>query len=194
MAETGYWAHPSAEVSPHAEIGNGTRVWNSAQVREGTRIGQMCILSKDVYVEIGVEIGDRVKIQNGVSVYRGVTLQSDVFVGPHVAFTNDLYPRSGNSDFEVIPTLLREGASVGANATILCGITLGRWSMIAAGSVVTRSVADHVLVAGNPAVPIGFVCKCGSPVGGEKTTKEGVCIRCGEDVRTLGTGDASDET
>ena len=159
MSDSGWIAHPTAEVSSEAQIGGGTRIWKNCQVREGSRIGEECVLSKDVYIDIGAVIGDRVKVQNGVSVYHGVTLEDDAFVGPHVVFTNDLYPRSANDDFEIIPTLLQQGASVGANATILCGITLGRWSMVAAGAVVTQSVEDHVLVAGNPAVPIGMVCE-----------------------------------
>ena len=185
MSDSGWIAHPTAEVSSEAQIGGGTRIWNNCQVREGSRIGEECVLSKDVYIDIGAVIGDRVKVQNGVSVYHGVTLEDDAFVGPHVAFTNDLHPRSANDDFEIIPTLLQQGASVGANATILCGITLGRWSMVAAGAVVTHSVEDHVLVAGNPAVPIGMVCECGGRVGGDQTRDDGSCRRCGRDVSSL---------
>jgi len=161
--------HPTAEVSDLAEIGPGTSIWNQAQVRPGARIGRNCILGKDVYVDTGVHIGDNVKIQNGVSVYEGVTLEDGVFCGPHCAFTNDRQPRAINpdgsrkaaDDWTLTRTVVRYGASIGAHATIVCGVTIGRWVMVGAGAVVTRDVPDYGLAYGNPARLRGFVCPCG---------------------------------
>jgi carbonic anhydrase/acetyltransferase-like protein (isoleucine patch superfamily) len=125
MAHKDVYVHPTAEVSPKATIGEGTKIWNNVQVREGAVIGKNCVISKGVYIDVGVNIGDRVKIQNGVSIYKGVTLEDEVFVGPHSTFTNDIRPRAFSQNWDVIPTRLRRGSSVGANATIVCGITLG---------------------------------------------------------------------
>src|SRR5579884_3853198 len=149
--------HPTAEVSAEARIGNGTRIWNYAQVREGVHIGQQCILGKNVYVDFGVSIGDRVKIQNNVSVYHGVTIEDGVFIGPHACFTNDKLPRAitpdgllkGQDDWEVGLIRVCTGASIGAGSIILPGVTIGAFAMIGAGSVVTRSVPAHALVYGN---------------------------------------------
>lgn len=154
-------AHETAIVEAGAVIGSGTQIWHHAHVRSDARLGEHCTIAKNVYVDRGVVIGDRVKIQNNVSVYAGVTVDDDAFLGPSAVFTNDLFPRAGSGRWEVVPTLVHRGASVGANATIVCGIELGEWSLVAAGSVVTRSVEDHELVAGNPAARIGWVCRCG---------------------------------
>lgn len=161
LVKPAFFAHESAEVHPSAEIGAGTKVWHQAQIREGTRIGEDCIISKDVYVDTGVTIGDRVKVQNGVSVYHGVVLEDDTFVGPHAAFTNDMTPRSFNEDWQVTPTRVRRGASIGANATIVCGVTLGQYSMVAAGSTVTHDVPPHALVIGSPARVVAYICRAG---------------------------------
>ena len=115
-----FYAHSSAEVHPSTEVGPGTKIWHQAQIRENVRIGSDCVISKDVYIDSGVSIGDRVKIQNGVSVYKGVILEDDTFVGPHAAFTNDITPRSFADDWEIVPTRVRRGAAIGANATIVC--------------------------------------------------------------------------
>ena len=157
--------HPTADVSDKAEIGEGTSIWNQSQVREDARIGRNCILSKDVYVDAGVVIGDNVKIQNGISVYHGVTLEEGVFCGPHCVFTNDRQPRAissdgtlkSASDWVLSDTRVRTGASIGAGAVIVCGVTIGRWAMIGAGAVVTRDVPDYGLVYGNPARLHAFV-------------------------------------
>ncbi|MGA7269495.1 MAG: acyltransferase [Acidimicrobiia bacterium] len=162
--------HPTAIVEPGAEIGPGTRVWHHAHVRTGARIGRDCTLGKNVFVDSGGVIGDLCKIQNNVSIFSGVTLEERVFVGPSAVFTNDLYPRVVSS-WDIVPTLIRAGASIGANATIICGITIGRNAMVAAGSVVTESVAGHALVRGNPARPVGWVCSCGHPVEGGELNK-----------------------
>jgi acetyltransferase-like isoleucine patch superfamily enzyme len=181
--------HPTAEVSSEAVVGDGTSIWNQAQVREGARIGSECIIGKNVYVDAGVVIGDRVKIQNNVSVFHGVTIEDGVFVGPHVCFTNDRVPRAINADgslktdadWEVSPILVRHGAALGANSTILPGVTIGRWGMVGAGSVVTRDVPDHELVAGNPARRLGSACSCGRPLpdGADGTSFAGRCPGCG---------------
>ena len=161
--------HPSAEVSPEAKIGDGTRIWSGVQVREGAVIGRECNIGKDVYIDKGVVIGDRVKIQNRASLYRGLTVEDGVFVGPHVAFTNDRYPRTitrdgrvqTDDDWQVEATLVRHGASIGAGCVVVSGVTVGRWAMVGAGSVVTHDVPDQALVRGNPARVAGYVCECG---------------------------------
>jgi len=180
------FVHEKAVVEPGAEVGEGTKVWHFAHVRSGAKVGRNCVLGKDVYVDVGVVIGDGVKIENGVSVFRGVTIEDDAFIGPHAVFTNDKYPRSFSTDWEVVPTLVKRGASIGANATIVCGVTIGEYAMVAAGSVVTKDVPPHGLVAGNPARLIGFVCYCGRPLKGEPEVVgevvRYVCSRCGNVV------------
>jgi acetyltransferase-like isoleucine patch superfamily enzyme len=153
--------HPSATIEEDVVIGRGTRVWHNAHIRRGARIGEDCTISKDVYVDAGVSIGSRVKIQNGVSVYQGVTLEDDAFVGPHAAFTNDEAPRAFSEEWKVVPTLVRRGASIGANATIVCGVTLGPFSMVGAGSTVTNDVVPHGLVIGSPARLVAYLCRRG---------------------------------
>lgn len=153
---------PTANVSPEAKIGSGTKVWINTQIRENTLIGTNCILSKDVYIDAGVSIGNGCKIQNSVSVYQGVTIGNDVFVGPNVCFTNDKVPRAFNSDWKITETVVKNGASLGANSTIVCGITLGEYSMVAAGSVVTKDVPPYSLVVGNPARIVAKIDKAGN--------------------------------
>lgn len=162
MSDT--FIHATATVHPGARIGPGTRIWVNVQIREGASIGCDCILSKDVYVDQGVSIGDRCKVQNSVSIYHGVTIEDEVFVGPNACFTNDRVPRAFVDDWQVTTTLVRRGASIGANATIVCGSTIGEYAMVAAGSVVTRDVEPYALVMGNPARAVGFVDKNGNRV------------------------------
>jgi len=157
----GVFIHPTAEVSDEATIHRGTAIWNQAQVREHAKIGMKCNLGKDVYIDAEVKIGNDVKIQNGVSVYRGVEIEDDVFLGPYMTFTNDLYPRAWIVNFELCTTKIKKGASVGANATIICGITIGEYAMVGAGSVVTQDIPAYSLVIGNPARITGFVGKSG---------------------------------
>ena len=160
--------HPTADVSPHAQIGPGTRIWHQAQVRERARIGANCIVGKGAYIDFDVRIGDNVKIQNGVFVYHGVTLEDGVFVGPRVCFTNDMFPRAitpdgalkTDADWEVGAIVVRYGASIGAGAIILPEVIIGRFALVGAGAVVTRDVPDHGLVLGNPARHVGYVCAC----------------------------------
>jgi len=188
--------HSSSLVSDRALIGDGTQVWLFCQIRENARIGRGCILGKGVYVDIDVTIGDSCKIQNNVSIFAGVTIEDGVFVGPHVCFTNDKVPRAVNpdmslkglEDWHVDKTLVKTGAAVGANATVLCGITIGRWAMIGSGSVVTKDVPDHALVVGNPARVVGWVCACGKRVTfegdrapcacGRTLRRDGDVVRC----------------
>ena len=153
--------HPTAEVSEEAVIGEGTKIWNQAQVREGAHIGEGCIISKNVYIDENVHIGNRVKIQNNVNVYHGVTVEDDVFLGPSMTFTNDMYPRAFNSDWKVSDTLVKKGASIGANSTIRCGVTINEYATVGCGSTVTKDVPANALVVGNPARQIGWVCNCG---------------------------------
>jgi UDP-2-acetamido-3-amino-2,3-dideoxy-glucuronate N-acetyltransferase len=185
--------HPTAEVSADAMLGEGTSIWNWAQIREGAHIGKGCIISKGVYVDAGVIIGDHVKIQNNVSLYHGVILEDGVFCGPHSVFTNDRFPRAvcpdgtlkTAEDWQVTGTLVRRGAAIGASATIVCGVTIGRWAMVGAGSVVTHDVPDYGLVWGNPASLRGFVCPCGQRLVLAVQTGESVnvrCLRCGQEI------------
>ncbi|MCA9751429.1 MAG: N-acetyltransferase [Gemmatimonadetes bacterium] len=164
MSGDGPIIHPTADVDSRAVIGPRTRVWNNVQIREKAIIGSDCIVGKSVYIDHTVRVGDRVKIQNGVSIYHGVTVEDDVFLGPHMTFTNDLYPRAFDPEWHVVPTLVRRGASVGANVTIVCGVTLGEYCMIGAGAVVTRDVPPHALVIGNPGAIVGFVSRLGRVV------------------------------
>ena len=185
------YIHPSAEVSPEAQIGDGTRIWRQVHVRENARIGEHCNIGKGVYIDAHVQIGSHVKIQNHVSVFEGVTLEDGVFVGPHVCFTNDLYPRAitpdghlkSADDWTITPTLVKYGASIGAGSIIVCGITIGSFALVGAGSVVTQDVPAHALVYGNPAHQHGYVCRCArrlSNVREEEGKLVGWCEACGE--------------
>ena len=163
--------HATAEVSDKAVLGEGSKVWNLAQVRENATIGENTIISKNVYVDFEVTIGRNVKIQNNVSVYHGVTIEDDVFVGPSAIFTNDFRPRSVNADWKVTPTLIEKGASIGAGATLICGIKVGQYAMVGSGAVVNKDVPAHALVVGNPAKAVGFVYKNGERVKTEHLLK-----------------------
>ncbi len=169
--------HPTAVVEPGAVIADNARVWHWVHVRSGAKVGRRTILGKDVYVDAAVVIGDDCKLQNFATLYRGVTIGNRVFVGPHACFTNDPHPRAVSPDWQVVPTKVEDDASIGANATILCGITIGRFAMVAAGAVVTKDVPAHALVAGVPAKRIGWVCECGRPLDRS--------MRCAHDGRTF---------
>ncbi len=175
--------HPTAEVSNKTNIGEGTSIWHQSQVREGVTLGKNCIIAKGVYIDFGVTIGNNVKIQNYVSVFHGITLEDGVFIGPHVCFTNDLLPRAINpdgtlksgDDWELSKTLVCEGAGIGANSTIRCGVIIGKWAIVGAGSVVTHDVPDYGLVWGNPTRLHGFVSPAGKRLH-EKTRQNGMVI------------------
>jgi acetyltransferase-like isoleucine patch superfamily enzyme len=161
--------HPTADVSPKAKIGEGSRIWHYVQIREGVEIGQNCIVGKNVYIDFDVKVGHNVKIQNNALLYHGLTVEDGVFIGPAACMTNDVFPRAitpdgqlkGNDDWEVGPIVLEYGSSIGAGAIILPNVTVGRFALVAAGAVVTKSVPDHTLVVGTPARVVGYVCKCG---------------------------------
>lgn len=189
--------HPTADVSPQATLGANTKVWHQAQIREGVVIGEQCIIGKNAYIDHSVIIGSRVKIQNNVSVYHGVQIEDGVFIGPHACFTNDHLPRAINpdgnlktggtatsGDWTVAKTLVKYGASIGANSTIIGGTTLGRFALIGAGSVVTHDVPDHGLVYGNPARLRGFVCACArkmQPGASSESNRTYSCTSCKRD-------------
>lgn len=161
-----HFVHESSYIDDNVIIGEGTKIWHFCHIQKGAQIGENCSLGQNVNISNNVKIGDCVKIQNNVSVYEGVELEDYVFCGPSMVFTNDLTPRSkypkGTAGYK--RTLVRHGASIGANATIVCGNTIGKWSMIASGAVVTKDVPDYALMAGVPAKQIGWVCECGKPL------------------------------
>jgi len=184
---TDYQVHPSAFVDPGAEVGSGTRIWHFCHVQAGARIGRDCTLGQNVNVGPRAVIGDHCKIQNNVSVYEGVELEDHVFCGPSMVFTNVRVPRAAHprdpaSGYQ--RTLIRRGASIGANATIVCGVTIGRHALIGAGAVVTRDVADHAVVAGVPARRIGWACECGERLAEGDPTP--ACHACGRTYQLTG--------
>ena len=167
-------------VHPHAlcessDVGARTRVWPFAQIMAGARVGEDCNICGGAFVEAGAVIGDRVTVKNGVLVWEGVTIEDDVFLGPGVVFTNDLKPRAHikRAGDGLVPTVVRRGATVGANATVVCGVTIGAHAFVAAGAVVTHDIPAHTMVAGNPARLRGWVCECGERLDGG-----GTCPAC----------------
>ncbi|HVZ57441.1 MAG TPA: acyltransferase [Chitinophagaceae bacterium] len=157
-----FFVHPSSVVDPGAEIGEGTRIWHFCHLSGTCRVGTHCNLGQNIFIDQGVIIGNRVKIQNNVSVYNGVTIEDEVFLGPSVVFTNVLNPRSFiERKHEFRKTLVRRGATVGANATVVCGVEIGEYALVGAGAVVTRDVPAFALVTGNPARPSGWVSRAG---------------------------------
>jgi UDP-2-acetamido-3-amino-2,3-dideoxy-glucuronate N-acetyltransferase len=175
-----FFAHESSYVDEGCEIGDGTRIWHFTHVMTGARIGRGCNIGQNVVISPDVVIGDNVKIQNNVSVYTGVILEDDVFCGPSMVFTNVVNPRSHVSrKSEYRQTLVRRGASIGANATVVCGHTIGRFAFVGAGAVVTRDVPDYALVVGNPGRVTGWMCDCGVKLAsGAKAPAEATCGVC----------------
>lgn len=184
--------HPSADVHPTAVLGARTRVWNRAQIRERAQLGDDCIVGKDAYIDTGVRIGHRVKIQNAAQLFHGLTVQDGVFVGPAVIFTNDKLPRAitpdgalkTDSDWEVGETLACEGASFGAGSIVLPGVRVGRFALIGAGALVTRSVRDFSLVLGSPARFVHWVCRCARSLTGVGASLH--CAHCMREYRLEG--------
>ena len=178
---TPYHAHPTATIDPGCTIGDGTSIWHYSHVMPAATIGRGCSLGQNVFVARGVTIGDNAKIQNNVSLYEGVTLEDDVFCGPSMVFTNVVNPRSHVSrKHEYRQTLVKRGATIGANATVVCGHTIGRYAFIGAGAVIVRDVADYALMLGVPAVRVGWMCECGVrlelPLSG---AARAACAACG---------------
>ena len=213
MIDVGARVHPSAEVEDGVSIGAGSAVWQRAQVRSGATIGAECVIGRDAFIDEGVVIGDRVKIQNGALVYHGVTVADGVFIGPGAILTNDRYPRAITpegalaraDDWQVTPIRLEAGSSIGAGAIVVAGCDVGPFAMVGAGAVVTRPVPGHALVAGNPAVRIGWVCACGhrledadghpapAEIGRYTADPELTCANCGRRYRYDRAGDALHE-
>ncbi len=176
-----YFVHESSYVDDGCDIGEGTKIWHFSHVMSGAVIGRGCNIGQNVVISPQVRIGDNVRIQNNVSVYTGVVLEDDVFCGPSMVFTNVINPRSHISrKDEFRPTVVRRGATLGANSTILCGHTIGRYAFIGAGAVVTRDVPDYALVVGNPARVTGWMCECGVKLPAASAPSDPVtCSRCG---------------
>jgi len=173
-----YFVHPTAVVDEGAVIGKGTKIWHFCHVLPGAVIGERCNIGQNCVIMPGTKLGNNCKLQNNVSIYEGVELEDDVFCGPSMVFTNVLFPRSHvNRRGEYTRTLCKQGTTIGANATIVCGVTLGRYSFVGAGTVVTKSVKDHALVVGNPALWVGWVCACGERL--RLREGRGTCARCG---------------
>lgn len=182
--ESDAFVHATAVIDPGAELGPGTKIWHFSHVLDGSRIGSDCVIGQNVMIGPDVMIGDNCKIQNNVSVYKGVTLEDGVFCGPSMVFTNVMTPRAMiERKDEFLPTLVRKGATIGANATVICGATIGRNAMIGAGAVVTKDVPDHALMVGNPARQTGWVSAAGEKLGDDL-----VCPRTGEKYQETGDG------
>jgi UDP-2-acetamido-3-amino-2,3-dideoxy-glucuronate N-acetyltransferase len=182
-----FFAHETAVIDQPCQIGAGTRIWHFSHVMKDCRIGERCNIGQNVVVSPGCVVGDGVKIQNNVSLYTGVTIEDEVFLGPSMVFTNVINPRAFiERKAEYKPTLVRRGASVGANATVVCGVTLGRYCLVGAGAVVTRDVPDYAIVVGNPARFLGWVCWCGITLPREDDSRAAApvaCTACGRTYR-----------
>jgi len=184
-----FFAHSSAIIDSGAQIGAGTKIWHFCHVSSGAEIGRNCSLGQNVFVADRVKIGDGVKIQNNVSIYAGVILEDYVFCGPSMVFTNVKTPRSAfprNTAADFLTTRVRHGASIGANATIVCGIEVGAWALVGAGAVVTKDVLAHALVLGVPARQGGWVCQCGEALTSKFEAAVASCSACGRSYRQDG--------
>ncbi|HKA54397.1 MAG TPA: acyltransferase [Candidatus Binatia bacterium] len=183
---TNVFVHPTATVDEGAEIGIGTRIWHYCHIMPGACIGRNCNLGQNVFVGKGVIIGNNVKLQNNVSVFTGVTIEDGVFCGPSMVFTNVLNPRSEiERKDEFLPTRVRRGATLGANSTIVCGVTIGQYAFVGAGAVVVRDVPDFALVVGNPGRIIGWMCLCGNRIDFAGDEARGTCRGCGRTYKKI---------
>lgn len=185
-----FFIHESSYLDDGATVGQGTKVWHFSHVMSGARIGDRCNIGQNVVISPGVVIGNNVKIQNNVSVYTGVMLEDDVFCGPSMVFTNVVNPRSHVSrKDEYRQTLVKRGASLGANATVVCGNTIGKYAFVGAGAVVTKDVPDFALVVGNPGRVVGWMCQCGIKLSAERVPPASVtCQVCGIGYKGSGSG------
>lgn len=179
-----FWAHKTVEIQKGARIGRGTKIWHNCQIQEGAVVGKHCTIGHNCFIGSRAKIGNNVKLESNIDVWDLVTLENWVFVGPSAVFTNDInprakYPKSKFPEYgKWVPTLVKEGASIGANATIVCGNTVGKWAMVGAGAVVTKDIPDYATVAGVPAKVIGWICECGNKLEfGKRKTPCNVCKR-----------------
>jgi UDP-2-acetamido-3-amino-2,3-dideoxy-glucuronate N-acetyltransferase len=181
-----YQAHESAIIDNGADIGDDTKIWHFSHICAGAKIGNNCSLGQNVFIANDVKIGNNVKIQNNVSVYDAVTLEDNVFCGPSMVFTNVYNPRSHISrKNEYRKTLVKIGTTIGANATIVCGITLGEYSFIGAGSVVKSDVKPYAVMVGVPAYRVGWMCQCGTSLDFSKDTNQTTCKRCNSNYQLI---------
>ncbi len=173
-----YWAHKTAEINRKAKIGEGTKIWHYSQILNGAEIGKNCTIGHNCLIGKNVKVGDNTTIQSNTDIWTKVTLEDFVFVGPSAVFTNDLTPRAKypTPEEEWLPTRVREGATIGANATIICGVTIGKNSFVGAGAVVTEGVPDYAIIVGVPAKIIGWICECGNKLIFKE--KKAVCSKC----------------
>ncbi|OPY70015.1 MAG: UDP-2-acetamido-3-amino-2,3-dideoxy-D-glucuronate N-acetyltransferase [Syntrophorhabdus sp. PtaU1.Bin002] len=192
MTERDYFLHESSYIDDNVEIGKGSKIWHFCHVLSRSKIGERCIIGQNAMIGPDVTIGNGCKFQNNVSVYKGVTLEDEVFCGPSCVFTNVYNPRAFiERKHEFRATLVKKGATIGANATIVCGVTIGRYALIAAGAVVKSDVSDYAVVAGVPARQVGWVCKCGTSLKFEDSKESGAkdkelqakCVYCGNEYR-----------
>jgi UDP-2-acetamido-3-amino-2,3-dideoxy-glucuronate N-acetyltransferase len=184
MRKKDYYVHSSSFVDQGTKIGSGTKIWHFSHILKNSHIGKNCIIGQNVSIGPDVEIGDRCKIQNNVSIYKGVALEDEVFCGPSCVFTNVYNPRAFiERKDEFRSTLVKKGATIGANATIVCGVTIGRYAFIGAGAVVRKDVKDYAIVVGVPAKQKGWVCKCGVTVSSDRKATSVRCSLCGSQYR-----------
>ncbi len=185
-----FWSHKTAEIEKGAQIGKGTKIWQNCQILKGAKIGENCIIGHNCFIGSKAEIGNGVKLESNIDVWDLVSLEDYVFVGPSAVFTNDLNPRAKYPKLRFpqcgkwLPTLVKEGATLGANSTILCDLTIGKWAMIGAGAVVTEDVPDYAIVTGVPAKIMGWICECGTKL--EFKEGKAICKICKRKYKKVG--------